>query len=78
MKVDQLSVDQLRWYQENCPVIRQTSQAVCCSEQITNGSRPPQDQKVVGSNPAGVQGFQEFVHCTAVVHNLKCIVIVCI
>jgi hypothetical protein len=56
-------------------------------------SRPPQDQKIVGSNPAGVLEFlgiytlqrfaifvvdvetarwrQKKIHCNAVVHNLK-------
>jgi hypothetical protein len=35
-------------------------------------SHPPEDQKIVGSNPYGCKEFLECIHCNVVANNLKC------
>jgi hypothetical protein len=40
-------------------------------------SHPPQEQKIVGSNPARMYGFADSILCNALICNLICIVKVC-
>jgi hypothetical protein len=53
-----------------------------CFQKLASGgaaSRPPQDQTIAGSNPAGLLGYDDLLYRNAVVVvlSIKCIVIAC-